>query len=112
VALAQVVGASENGAFYIDKGENSGVFVGQRYEVYRVVDEIRDASGNLLDTITDRVGMLEVTRVLGQSSISTVVEGARPLKAIRWSRFASVTGGAPRRLSRGGTQCLTVPGVK
>ena len=75
VALAQVVGASENGAFYIDKGENSGVVVGQRYEVYRVVDEIRDASGNLLDTITDRVGMLEVTRVLGQSSISTVVEG-------------------------------------
>ena len=75
VALAQVVGASEDGSFYIDKGENSGVVVGQRYQVHRVIDEIRDSSGNLLDTITDTVGMLEVTRVLGQSSISTVVEG-------------------------------------
>ena len=60
---------------YIDKGENYGVTVGQRYEVHRVVDEIRDASGNLLDTITDTVGLLEVTQVLGQSAICTVVEG-------------------------------------
>ena len=51
------------------------VVVGQRYEVHRVVDEIRDSSGTLLDTITDTVGLLEVTRVLGQSSICTVVEG-------------------------------------
>ena len=49
--------------------------VGQRYEVHRVIDEIRDAGGNLLDTITDTVGVVEVTRVLGQSSIATVVEG-------------------------------------
>jgi len=71
---AQIVGANA-GAFYVDKGENYGVIVGQRYEVQRVVDEIRDASGNLLDTITDRVGVIEVTRVLGQSAVASVVEG-------------------------------------
>ena len=52
-----------------------GVVVGQRYEVMRVIDEIKDASGNVLDQITDKVGVLEVTQVLGQSSICTVVEG-------------------------------------
>ena len=73
-ASAAIVGV--NGAsFYIDKGENYGVAVGQRYQVHRVVDEIRDASGNLLDTITDSVGVLEVTRVLGQSAICSVIEG-------------------------------------
>lgn len=75
IAPAQVVGAGQNGALYIDKGENFGVVVGQRYEVRRVVDEIRDASGTLLDTITEAVGIVEVTRVLAQSSVSTVVEG-------------------------------------
>ena len=75
VTPAQIVGSGENGAFYLDKGENYGVVVGQRYEVHRVIDEIRDSSGNLLDTITDAVGVVEVTRVLGQSSIGTVVEG-------------------------------------
>jgi curli biogenesis system outer membrane secretion channel CsgG len=75
VSPAQIVGAADGGNFYIDKGENYGVVVGQRYRVLRVVDEIRDANGNLLDRITEAVGMLEVTRVLGQSAISTVVEG-------------------------------------
>ena len=49
--------------------------MGQRYAVHRVVDEIRDADGNLLDTIPDRVGTLEVRRVLGQSAICRVIEG-------------------------------------
>lgn len=74
VAPAEIVGANQ-GNFYIDKGENFGVTVGQRYEVMRVVDEIRDSAGNLLDQITDKVGVIEVTRVLAQSSICTVVEG-------------------------------------
>ena len=74
VAPAAIVG-SNAGNFYIDKGENAGVVVGQRYEVMRVIDEIRDSSGNLLDQITDKVGVIEVTRVLAQSSICAVVEG-------------------------------------
>lgn len=70
----EVVGSSD-GSIYIDRGENLGVEVGQRFEVYRVVDEIRDSDGNLLDTVTDRVGVVEVSRVLSQSAICTVVEG-------------------------------------
>lgn len=49
--------------------------VGQRFEVVRVVDEIRDANDTVLDRITDTVGVLEVTRVLSQSAICRVVEG-------------------------------------
>ena len=71
---AQIVGARD-GSIYINQGENSGVQVGQRFEVFRVVDEIRDANGAVLDRITDKVGVLEVTRVLSQSAICSVVEG-------------------------------------
>ena len=73
-APTEIVGG--NGAsFYIDKGENYGIVAGHRYAVHRVVDEIRDADGNLLDTITNTVDTLEVTRVLGQSAICRVIEG-------------------------------------
>ena len=68
-------GLGADGTFYLAKGEHYSVLVGQRYEVRRVIDKIRDAGGTLLDTITDTVGLLEVTRVLGQSSIGTLVKG-------------------------------------
>ena len=71
---AQIVGARD-GSIYINQGENFGVQVGQRFEVTRVVDEIRDANGAVLDRIMDRVGVLEVTQVLSQSAICSVVEG-------------------------------------
>ena len=71
---ANIVGANA-GTFYPDRGSNFGIEVGQRFEVLRVVDEIRDGAGNLLDRITDRVGVIEVTRVLSQSAICEVVEG-------------------------------------
>ncbi len=71
---AQIVGARD-GSIYINQGENYGVQVGQRFEVVRVVDEIRDANGTVLDRITDTVGVLEVTRVLSQSAVCSVVEG-------------------------------------
>ena len=74
VTPAQIVGANA-GNFYVDKGENYNVTVGQRYEVHRIVDEIKDADGNLLDQITEIVGIIQVSRVLGQSSIATVMEG-------------------------------------
>lgn len=71
---ANVVGTRE-GSVYVDSGENIGIQLGQRFVVYRVVDEIRDAQGNLLDRITEQVGVIEVTRVLSQSAICVVVEG-------------------------------------
>ena len=70
-----IVGSPEPGVVYIDRGADAGVQVGQRFEVHRVVDEIRDAAGNVLDRVTARVGVIEVTRVLSQSSICSVVEG-------------------------------------
>ena len=70
-----IVGSAADGSFYIDQGENRGVQVGQRFEVHRVIDEIVNAAGDVLDQITDRVGIIEVTRVLSQSAICTVVEG-------------------------------------
>jgi curli biogenesis system outer membrane secretion channel CsgG len=69
-----VVGVRD-GSVYIDRGENFGVTTGQRFDVYRVVDEIRDAQGNLLDMITEKVGVVEVNRVLSQSAVCTIVEG-------------------------------------
>ena len=60
---------------YINRGESAGVTVGQRFEVHRVVDEITDANGQVLDRVIEKVGTLEVTQVLSQSAICRVVEG-------------------------------------
>lgn len=73
-ALGQVVG-SRDGDIYIDRGQNAGVEVGQQFDVVRVVDRIIDANGNVLDEVTEAVGVLEVTRVLSQSAICRIVEG-------------------------------------
>jgi len=75
VAPGEVVGSPEEGVVYIDKGTGDGIRVGQRFDVYRIVDEIRDSAGNILDQVTEKVGVIEVTRVLSQSSICSVVEG-------------------------------------
>jgi curli biogenesis system outer membrane secretion channel CsgG len=70
-----IAGLAADGHVYIDQGVNAGIKIGQRFHVLRVVDEIRDADGNLLDRVTKRVGVLEVTQVLSQSSICRVIEG-------------------------------------
>ena len=75
VASAGTVVGTREGSVYIDRGENFGVQVGQRFAVYRIVDEITDSHGNVLDRVTEKVGVIEVTRVLSQSSICSVVEG-------------------------------------
>ncbi|MFC1661958.1 CsgG/HfaB family protein [Gemmatimonadota bacterium] len=74
-APGSIVGSPEEGVVYIDKGEGDGIQTGQRFDVYRVVDEIRDSAGNVLDQVTEKVGVIEVTRVLSNSSICSVVEG-------------------------------------
>ena len=75
VATAGNVVGTRGGSVYIDRGENFGVKVGQRFAVYRVVDEITDSHGNVLDRVTEKVGVVEVSQVLSQSSICVVVEG-------------------------------------
>jgi len=74
-AVPAIVGGGADGSIYIDGGESRGISVGQRYEVHRVVDEIVNAAGEVLDRITERVGVIEVTRVLSQSAVCTIVEG-------------------------------------
>ena len=69
-----IVGGGDDGSIYISQGENYGVRVGQRFQILRVVDEIV-VNGEVVDRITKKVGVLEVTRVLSRSAIGTVVEG-------------------------------------
>ena len=40
-----------------------------------MIDEIVNSRGEVLDQITDVVGIIEVTRVLSQSSVCKIVEG-------------------------------------
>lgn len=70
----QIVG-ERDGSFYINRGQGGGVTVGQRFEVHRVVDEIKDADGRVLDRVIQKVGVVEVTQVLANSAICRVVEG-------------------------------------
>jgi curli biogenesis system outer membrane secretion channel CsgG len=70
----QIVGARD-GSFYINRGQNAGVKVGQRFDVERVTDEIKDADGRVLDRVIKKVGVVEVTQVLSQSAVCKVVEG-------------------------------------
>lgn len=70
----QIVGVKGE-MIYINRGEGAGVTVGQRFTVNRVIDEIRDADGRVLDTVVGKVGVIEVTQVLSQSAICKVVEG-------------------------------------
>ncbi len=43
--------------------------------MHRVVDEITDANGQVLDRVIEKVGTIEVTQVLSQSAVCKVVEG-------------------------------------
>ena len=79
VPEGQIVNARQD-LFYINRGQNAGVKVGQRFEVLRVVDEIRDADGRLLDRVINKVGTLEVTQVLSQSAVCKLIEGTAAVK--------------------------------
>lgn len=70
----QVVGVKGD-LYYINRGQSAGVTVGQRFEVRRVLDEIKDADGRVLDLVMGKVGVLEVTQVLSQSAVCRLVEG-------------------------------------
>ncbi|CAN5784430.1 curli production assembly/transport component CsgG [soil metagenome] len=70
-----ITGLGDNSSVYIDQGENAGMTVGTRFHVHRVVDVIKDRDGNVLDQVTERVGTIEVVRVLSQSSVCTIREG-------------------------------------
>ena len=70
----QIVGLRD-GQFFINRGQNAGVTVGQRFTVRRVTDEIKDANGQVLDRVVGDVGTIEVVQVLSQSAICKIVTG-------------------------------------
>ena len=70
-----IAGLAADGSVYVDQGQNSGMTVGKRFHVLRVVDVIKDAKGNVLDNVTKRIALIEVTQVLARSSICKVIEG-------------------------------------
>jgi hypothetical protein len=90
-----VVGAGDGGAVYIDRGSNFELSVGQRFLVFRIIDEIRGTDGGVLDQIVEQVGVIEVSRILSQSAVCTVVEGEagarRPLSAREPRCFAALS---------------------
>ena len=71
---ASIVGG-QGGSVYIDRGQNFGVTAGQRFDVYRVTDVIKDTNGKVLDNVTSKVGVIEVTRVLSKAAICKIVSG-------------------------------------
>jgi curli biogenesis system outer membrane secretion channel CsgG len=60
---------------YIDGGQEGGVNVGDVFQVYHVTDEIKDDDGNVLDTVTAKVGEIVVTKVLTKSAIAETKSG-------------------------------------
>jgi curli biogenesis system outer membrane secretion channel CsgG len=60
---------------YIDGGQEGGVNIGDVFSVYRVTEEIKDEDGNVLDTVTDKVGQIVVTQVLSKSAIAETKSG-------------------------------------
>ncbi len=67
--------STRGGMYYINRGQNAGVVVGQKFNVNHVVDEIKDADGRLLDKVIEQTGVLEVTQVLSQSAVCKLVSG-------------------------------------
>ena len=67
--------STRSGMYYINRGQNAGVAVGQKFNVHHVVDEIKDADGRLLDKVIEQTGVLEVTQVLSQSAVCKLVNG-------------------------------------
>jgi curli biogenesis system outer membrane secretion channel CsgG len=79
--LAPVAGSGkvvdvEGPKIYIDGGSEGGVNVGDVYAVYRVTKEIKDEDGNVLDTVTDKVGEIVVTKVLNKSAVAEAKTGS------------------------------------
>jgi hypothetical protein len=60
---------------YIDGGTEAGMNAGDVFSVYRVTEEIKDEDGNVLDTVTEKVGQIVVTKVLNKSAICESTSG-------------------------------------
>lgn len=64
----KVVQMSGPKQIYIDGAEDGSIKVGDMFSVYRVTNEIKDADGNVLDTVTEKVGEIVVTKLLTKTA--------------------------------------------
>jgi curli biogenesis system outer membrane secretion channel CsgG len=71
----KVVDVKAANKVYIDGGQEGGVNVGDVFSVYRITEEIKDEDGNVLDTVTTKVGEIVVTQVLSKSAIAETKTG-------------------------------------
>lgn len=60
---------------YVDGGAENEMHEGDTFAVYRVTEEIKDDDGNVLDTVTAKVGMITCTKVLSKSAVCETVSG-------------------------------------
>lgn len=69
-----VVVGTDEGVVDISQGSIHGIEVGQRFEVHRFVREIV-VGGEVMEVVTEQVGVVEVTRVFDEVAIAEIVEG-------------------------------------
>lgn len=60
---------------YIDRGSNYEVQVGQRFDVYRATEGLRGDDGSPVGAMKERVGRLEVVKVLPRAAVCRLLEG-------------------------------------
>jgi curli biogenesis system outer membrane secretion channel CsgG len=72
----KVLDAKSPTQIYIDGGTEAGMNAGDVFAVYRVTEEIKDDDGNVLDTVTEKVGEIVVTRVLNKSAVCEARSGS------------------------------------
>lgn len=81
VEIEALVAAVEGGQVYLNAGSASGVQVGDKFEIQRVVKEVRDpVTKEVLDAVVEPVGTVAVTQVREKVSIGTL-QGGGAVKA-------------------------------
>jgi hypothetical protein len=75
-----LVAAVKNGSIYLNAGQESGLEVGQKLDVFSQGAEIIDpSSGVSLGREEEKIGTLKIESYMGDSaSIATVISGSTP----------------------------------
>ena len=80
ISVSGLVADASGGTLILNVGSRSGVKVGDKLQVTRKVREIKDpATGKVLRSIEDQLGVVTITEVDEQSSVGTFT-GASPAK--------------------------------
>ena len=72
---AEVIGALNAREFYINQGHDWGVQIGDRFEVVREGDEMRDSAGRSFGAVQIVTAETEVVRVEDQRAVVSLIDG-------------------------------------